>query len=131
MLPKSLPITTEKIKNNTIVEIMNIGIYLIPAFISPFFIVAIIIDEKYDVMIRHVIANILKSFIDIPPPDKLIEKLVTPEGMSIFDMMLFIMLSKWLDNVTAMLLSVIQTLRFNKQNVLKGLQDILSNPSRY
>ena len=34
-------------------------------------------------------------------------------------------------NATAMLLSVIQTLRFNKQNVLKGLQDILSNPSRY
>jgi len=34
-------------------------------------------------------------------------------------------------NATARLLSVIQTIRFNKQNVLKGLQDILSNPSKY
>jgi len=34
-------------------------------------------------------------------------------------------------NATAMLLSVIQTLRFNKQNVLKGLQDILNNSSEY
>ena len=34
-------------------------------------------------------------------------------------------------NATAMLLFVVQTLRFNKQNVLKGLQDILSNPSKY
>ncbi|HHI04015.1 MAG TPA: IS66 family transposase [Candidatus Woesearchaeota archaeon] len=34
-------------------------------------------------------------------------------------------------NTTAMLLSVVQTLRFNKQNVLKGLQDILNNPSGY
>jgi len=34
-------------------------------------------------------------------------------------------------NATAMLLSVIQTLRFNKQNVFKGLQDILNNPSEY
>ena len=32
-------------------------------------------------------------------------------------------------NATAMLLSIIQTLRFNKQNVLEGLQDILNNPS--
>ena len=32
-------------------------------------------------------------------------------------------------NATAMLLSIIQTLRFNKQNVLKGLQNILKNPS--
>ena len=34
-------------------------------------------------------------------------------------------------NATAMLLSVIQTLRFNKQNVLEGLQSILKNPSGY
>ena len=34
-------------------------------------------------------------------------------------------------NATAMLLSVIQTLRFNKENVLKGLQQILKNPSGY
>lgn len=34
-------------------------------------------------------------------------------------------------NATAMLLSVIQTLRFSKQNVLQGLQDILENPSGY
>ena len=32
---------------------------------------------------------------------------------------------------TAMLLSIVQTLRFRKQNVLLGLQDILKNPSRY
>ena len=32
-------------------------------------------------------------------------------------------------NATAMLLSIIQTLRFNKQNVLEGLQNILNNPS--
>ncbi|MBU0471113.1 MAG: IS66 family transposase [Nanoarchaeota archaeon] len=32
---------------------------------------------------------------------------------------------------TASLLSVIQTLRLNKKNVLKGLQDILNNPSGY
>lgn len=34
-------------------------------------------------------------------------------------------------NATAMLLSIIQTLRFNKQNVLEGLQNILKNPSGY
>lgn len=34
-------------------------------------------------------------------------------------------------NATAMLLSVVQTLRLNKQNVLKGLRNILNNPSRY
>jgi len=34
-------------------------------------------------------------------------------------------------NATAMLLSVIQTLRFNKKNVLEGLQDILKSPSGY
>lgn len=33
-------------------------------------------------------------------------------------------------SATAMLLSVIQTLRFGKQNVLEGLQDILNSPSR-
>jgi len=33
-------------------------------------------------------------------------------------------------NATAMLLSVIQTLRLNKQNVLLGLQEILSSTSR-
>lgn len=32
-------------------------------------------------------------------------------------------------NAMAMLLSIIQTLRFNKQNVLRGLQNILNNPS--
>jgi FtsZ-binding cell division protein ZapB len=32
-------------------------------------------------------------------------------------------------NATAMLLSIIQTLRFNKKNVLRGLQEILKNPS--
>ncbi len=32
-------------------------------------------------------------------------------------------------NATAMLLSIIQTLRLNKQNVLRGLQNILKNPS--
>ena len=46
MLPNSLLITNEKIKNNTIVETINIGIYFTPAFISPFFMVAIITDEK-------------------------------------------------------------------------------------
>ena len=73
---------------------MNIGMYFTPAFTSPFFIVAIIIDEKYDVMRRHMMAKILKSFIDIPPPDKLIDKLVTPEGMSSFDIRLFIISSR-------------------------------------
>ena len=34
-------------------------------------------------------------------------------------------------NATAMLLSIIQTLRFNKRNVLEGLQSILKNPSGY
>jgi hypothetical protein len=34
-------------------------------------------------------------------------------------------------NATAMLLSVIQTLRFNKRNVLEGLRSILNNPSGY
>lgn len=34
-------------------------------------------------------------------------------------------------NATAILLSIIQTLRFNKQNVLEGLQNILNNPSGY
>lgn len=34
-------------------------------------------------------------------------------------------------HATGILLSIIQTLRFNKQNVLKGLQDILNNPSGY
>jgi len=34
-------------------------------------------------------------------------------------------------DITACLLSVIQTLRLNKKNVLKGLQDILNNPSGY
>lgn len=34
-------------------------------------------------------------------------------------------------NATAMLLSVIQTLRFNGNNVLQGLQNILKNPSGY
>jgi len=34
-------------------------------------------------------------------------------------------------NATAMLLSVIQSLRFNKQNVLDGLKNILNNPSGY
>jgi len=29
------------------------------------------------------------------------------------------------------LLSIIQTLRFNKRNVLEGLQSILNNPSGY
>ena len=32
-------------------------------------------------------------------------------------------------NATAMLLSVIQTLRFKKENILQGLQEILKNPS--
>ena len=34
-------------------------------------------------------------------------------------------------NATAMLLSIIQTLRFNRENVLQGLQAILKNPSGY
>ena len=34
-------------------------------------------------------------------------------------------------NATAMLLSVIQTLRLNKVNVLNGLKDIVNNPSGY
>jgi len=34
-------------------------------------------------------------------------------------------------NTTAMLLSVIQTLRFNRENVLQGLQRIVKNPSGY
>jgi len=34
-------------------------------------------------------------------------------------------------NATAMLLSIIQTLRLNKQNVLLGLQKIINNPSGY
>jgi len=34
-------------------------------------------------------------------------------------------------NATAMLLSVIQTLRFKEENVLQGLQTILKNPSEY
>ena len=34
-------------------------------------------------------------------------------------------------NATAMLLSIIQTLRLRKENVLKGLQTILKNPSGY
>jgi transposase len=34
-------------------------------------------------------------------------------------------------NTTAMLLSIIQTLRFKKENVLQGLQRILKNPSGY
>lgn len=34
-------------------------------------------------------------------------------------------------DITASLLSVIQTLRLNKKNVLKGLLDILNNPSGY
>lgn len=34
-------------------------------------------------------------------------------------------------NATAMLLSVIQTLRFNKKNILQGLQNIINNPSGY
>lgn len=34
-------------------------------------------------------------------------------------------------NTTAMLLSIIQTLRFKKENVLKGLFNILNNPSGY
>lgn len=33
-------------------------------------------------------------------------------------------------NTTAMLLSIIQTLRFNKKNVLLGLQEILTNPAQ-
>lgn len=33
-------------------------------------------------------------------------------------------------NTTAMLLSIIQTLRFNKKNVLLGLQEILNNPAQ-
>ena len=34
-------------------------------------------------------------------------------------------------NTTAMLLSVIQTLRFNNKNILQGLQNIINNPSGY
>jgi len=34
-------------------------------------------------------------------------------------------------NVTAILTSIIQTIKFNKQNILKGLQTILKNPSGY
>lgn len=34
-------------------------------------------------------------------------------------------------NATAMLLSIIQTLRFKGENVLQGLQAILKNPSGY
>ena len=34
-------------------------------------------------------------------------------------------------NATALLLSIVQTLRFNKQNVLEGLQAILKSPSGY
>ena len=34
-------------------------------------------------------------------------------------------------NATAMLLSVIQTLRINNKNVLRGLQEVLKNTSRY
>lgn len=34
-------------------------------------------------------------------------------------------------NATAMLLSIVQTLRFKKENVLNGLQQILKNPSGY
>lgn len=34
-------------------------------------------------------------------------------------------------NATAMLLSVIQTLRLNKENILQGLQKIINNPSGY
>ena len=32
-------------------------------------------------------------------------------------------------NTTAMLLSIIRTLRLNKKNVLEGLKNILNNPS--
>ena len=34
-------------------------------------------------------------------------------------------------NATAMLLSIIQTLRLRKENVLLGLQKIINNPSGY
>jgi hypothetical protein len=34
-------------------------------------------------------------------------------------------------NATALLLSVVQTLRFNQKNILKGLHQILNSPSGY
>jgi hypothetical protein len=34
-------------------------------------------------------------------------------------------------NTTAMILSIIQTLRYNKENVLHGMQKILKNASGY
>jgi len=61
-----------KIKYRTTVLATKIGIYLAPALTLPFFIVAMIIEEKRDVIIKDTIANILKSLNLIPEPEKLI-----------------------------------------------------------
>ena len=45
------------------------GMYLSPSFALPFLIVAIIIAEKNDVIIRETIANILKSLYLMPAPE--------------------------------------------------------------
>ena len=53
-------------------EIMKIGMFLKPDFMSPFFIVAMIADEKNEVIINVTIAKILKSLYFTPVPVKLI-----------------------------------------------------------
>ena len=53
-------------------EIMKIGMFLKPDFMSPFFIVAMIEDEKNEVITNVTTAKILKSLYFMPVPVKLI-----------------------------------------------------------
>ena len=69
-VPTTIPKILSAIKKSVIVTIMKMGMYLNPSFASPFCIVAIIIEEKNEVIIRLTIANILKSSYFIPALEK-------------------------------------------------------------
>ena len=61
------------------------GKYFIPDFISPFLIIAIIIDEKKEVMHIETTENIIKSVFEIPELEKLTATPAPDEGILTFD----------------------------------------------
>ena len=54
------------IKKRVILTKMKAGMYLYPSLVVPFFIVAMIIEEKNEVIIKDTIANIRKSVYCMP-----------------------------------------------------------------
>lgn len=106
-----------------------------------------LIAEVFQLTLRHYRHNIVRKFVDnlyYRDGDDLFRFVTDPSidatnNVSERELRALVIIRKISNgsrstrgaNATAMLLSVIQTLRFKKENVLQGLQQILKIPSRY